>query len=89
MDRVNQSEIDAEAQNRAVAASKQAPIGNHSTEVEKSLKTAEIESAAEHYQERAADIEFDGRLQRVTAEAMARREVSEKWGKDVAKEATK
>lgn len=37
----------------------------------------------------ALESAFDGRLQRVTAEAMARREVSEKWGKDVAKEATK
>ena len=57
--------------------------------VAKMTPSEALESAAEHYQERAAIIEFDGRLQRVTAEAMARREVSEKRGKDVAKEATK
>ena len=57
--------------------------------VAKMTPSEALESAAEHYQERATIIEFDGRLKRVTAEAMARREVSEKWGKDVAKEATK
>lgn len=89
MDRLKQSGIDAEAGNRPLDASLLPSTVGCGFRVEKSLKTAEIESAAEHYQERAAIIEFDGRLQRVTAEAMSRREVSEKWGKDVAKEATK
>lgn len=38
VDRVKQLEIDAEAENRAVAALKQGRIGNHSGAVEKSLK---------------------------------------------------
>lgn len=38
VDRMKQLEIDAEAENLAVAALKQGRIGNHSGDVEKSLK---------------------------------------------------
>ena len=38
VDRVKPVEIDAEAENRAVAALKQGRIGNHSGDGEKSLK---------------------------------------------------
>ena len=56
------------------------------SEGEKSLKTALIDSAKEHFEERAAIIEFDAGLPRVKAESLALREVSMKWGAEVAKE---
>lgn len=85
MDRVKQLEIDAEAVNRAVAASKHGRIGEGGGEQEKSLKTPEIESAKEHYEERAAIYEYDARINRSKAESMALRDVSVRYGQQVAK----
>lgn len=79
-------EIDAEAENRAAAASKQVRIGKGCGEQEKTLKTPEIESAKEHYEERAAIYEYDARIDRSKAESMALRDVSVKYGQQVAKQ---
>lgn len=85
VDRVTQAGIDAEAKNRAVSALKHGRIGECGYEQEKSLKTPEIESANEHYQERAAMYEFEARINRSKAESMALRDVSVKYGQNVAK----
>lgn len=85
MDRVKQAGIDVEAENRAVAALKHGRIGDGCGEQEKTLKTPEIESAKEHYEERAAIYEYDARIDRSKAESMALRDVSQRYGQAVAK----
>lgn len=86
MDRVTQAGIDAEVKNRAVAALKHGRIDEGGGEQEKTLKTPEIESAKEHYEERAAIYEYDARIDRSKAESMALRDVSVKYGQQVAKQ---
>ena len=73
-------------ESRPVAESKHGRIGKGGGEGEKSFKTALIDSAKEAFEERAAIIEFDAGLPRVKAESLALREVSMKWGAEVAKE---
>lgn len=79
------NKIDAEAENRAVDASKQGRIGEGSVEGKKSNLSDSDASALECFDERAAVYEFDARMPRLHAESMALRDVSAKYGPAVAK----
>ena len=85
MDRLNETESVLRLESSGVGSIKNARTAPCVGEDEKSLKTALIESAKEAYEERAAIIEFDAGLSRAKAESMALREVSQRYGADVAK----
>ncbi len=44
-----------------------------------------MKEAIEHFEERAAVIEFDGKVGRIKAESLALREIAPKYGTDAAK----
>lgn len=44
-----------------------------------------MKEAIEHFEERAAVIEFDGKVGRIKAESLALREIAPKFGPDAAK----
>ena len=44
-----------------------------------------MKEAIEHFEERAAVIEFDGKVERIKAESIALREIAPKYGADAAK----
>lgn len=44
-----------------------------------------MKDAIEHFEERAAVIEYDGKEKRIHAESMALREISPKYGSEAAK----
>lgn len=44
-----------------------------------------MKEAIEHFEERAAVIEFDGKVGRIKAESLALREIAQKYGTDAAK----
>lgn len=44
-----------------------------------------MKEAIEHFEERAAVIEFDGNVERIKAESLALREIAPKYGTDAAK----
>lgn len=44
-----------------------------------------MKEAIEHFEERAAVIEFDGKVERIKAESLALREIAPKYGTDAAK----
>lgn len=50
------------------------------------MSSSEALAAKEHYEERAAIYEYDARIDRSKAESMALRDVSVKYGQQVAKQ---